>query len=99
VTISPAARVGLLGLVFAALGALGLLRVSRHRAVVQLGYELGDAMAELRRLEEEERRLELEEAVLTAPARIEKLAGELGMVRPPPAAIRVVGPPRLVRTP
>lgn len=88
---TPRAQVAAVLLGFAALGAVGLLHVARHRAVIQLGYELGQVMSELRKLEEEERRLALEEAVLTSPARIEPLALEFGMVRPSPAAIRVIG--------
>jgi cell division protein FtsL len=88
---SPRARVATLVLMFAVLCAAGLHQVSRQRALVRVGYDLGQAMSELRRLEEEERRLDLELNLLTAPARIERVAGELGMVRPSPSAIRVIG--------
>lgn len=72
------------------LTALGLRQVAHRREVVRLGYELSTATAELRRLDEEARRLRLEKSVLTNPARIEHLAVGLGMVRPAPEQIRVV---------
>ena len=74
----------------ALLTALGLHHVAHRRAVVGLGYELSTATAELRRLDEEARRLRLEQSVLTSPARIEHLAAGLGMVRPSTEQIRVV---------
>jgi cell division protein FtsL len=69
---------------------LGLRRVGHRREVVRLGYELSAATVELRRLDEEARRLRLEKSVLTSPARIEHLAQGLGMVRPAPEQIRIV---------
>ncbi len=70
--------------------AIGLRHVGHRREVVRLGYELSAATVELRRLDEEARRLRLEKSVLTSPARIERLAAGLGMVRPAPEQIRVV---------
>lgn len=97
---SPRARVAAVVLGFALVCAAGLYQVARHRAVVRVGYELSQAMEELRTLEEEERRLDLELDLLTAPARVERVATELGMVRPSPTAIRVVGAPTsLARVP
>jgi len=85
-------RLAIAGLV--ALAALvtifGLRQVAHRRAVVRLGYELSAATAELRRLDEQARRLRLEKSVLTNPGRIERLATGLGMVRPAPEQIRVV---------
>lgn len=69
---------------------LALRHVGQRRTVVRLGYELSTATAELRRLDQEERRLRLEKSVLTNPARIEHLATELGMVRPTPEQVRLV---------
>lgn len=79
--------------------ALGLRRVAHRREVVRLGYELSSITAELRRLDEEARRLRLEKSVLTGPARIERLATGMGMVRPAPEQIRVVwrAPAQLAR--
>lgn len=73
--------------------ALCVRHVSHRRAVVRVGYSLSAATAELRRVEEENRRLRLEKSVLTSPARIEKLAGDMGLTRPAPEQIRVVGRP------
>jgi len=70
--------------------ALGVGHVARRQSVIRLGYELSDAVTELRRLEEENRRLRLERSVLTNPARIERLAFAMGMARPVPGQIRVV---------
>jgi cell division protein FtsL len=69
---------------------LGLRHVGQRREVVRLGYELSTATVELRRLDEEARRLRLEKSVLTSPDRIEHLATELGLVQPVPDQIRVV---------
>lgn len=88
--LSPRLRVACCLVLFAAMLAPALAHVARQRQIVEVGYDLGKAMGDLRRLEEEGRRLNLELSVLTAPARIERLAGELGMVRPPPGSVRVV---------
>ena len=85
-------RMSIVGLVVlgALVTALGLRQVSHRREVVRLGYELSAVTAELRRLDEQARRLRLEKSVLTSPQRIEHLAAGLGMVRPAPEQIRVV---------
>jgi cell division protein FtsL len=67
-----------------------LRHVAQRRQLVGLGYELSAATAELRRLDEEARRLRLEKSVLTSPARIERMAAGLGMVRPALDQVRVV---------
>jgi len=85
-------------LVAAGLCAGGIFVVGQRREAVRVGYGLGKAMAELRTLEEEERRLDLELNLLTAPARIERVASELGMIRPSPTAIRVVRPRSVAST-
>ena len=72
------------------LTGLGLRHVADRRERVRLGYELSAAPAELRRVSEENRRLRLEKSVLTDPDRIERLAANLGMVRPTTDQIRVV---------
>jgi cell division protein FtsL len=83
---------GVLGLMILAglLTGLGIRQVSDRRERVRLGYELSAASAELRRVSEENRRLRLEKSVLTDPDRIERLAANLGMVRPTTDQIRVV---------
>jgi len=72
------------------LTGFGIRHVSERRERVRLGYELSAATAELRRVSEENRRLRLEKSVLTDPDRIERLAANLGMVRPSTDQIRVV---------
>jgi cell division protein FtsL len=79
-------------IVAALLTGLGVQHVSHRRQRVRLGYELSAASAELRRVSEENRRLRLEKSVLTDPDRIERLAANLGMVRPTTDQIRVVRP-------
>lgn len=73
-----------------ALIALGCVRVQQQHRIVKLGYELREAQGDLRRLEEEHRRLSLELSVLTNPQRLETLATGLGMVRPGPEQLRRV---------
>jgi cell division protein FtsL len=86
----PRQAIAALVVLAALITALGLRQVAHRREVVRLGYELSSATAELRRLDEQARRLRLEKSVLTSPARIERLAIGLGMVRPTPEQIRVV---------
>jgi cell division protein FtsL len=83
---------GVAGLLILAglLTGLGVRHVADRRERVRLGYELSAASAELRRVSEENRRLRLEKSVLTDPDRIERLAANLGMVRPTTDQIRVV---------
>jgi len=77
--------------------ALGVGHVARRQQVIRLSYQLTDAVTELRRLEEEDRRLRLERSVLTNPARIERLALAMGMTPPGSGQVRVVsvGPAEL----
>lgn len=72
--------------------ALGVGHVSSRQEVIDLGYALSEARAELRELEEEDRKLRLERSVLTNPERIRKLAESLGMQKPADGQVRVVRP-------
>jgi cell division protein FtsL len=69
---------------------LAIMRVRSRHDVVRLGYQLSKANEEVHVLREAERKLELERATLTNPARINTLAAAMGMVPAPAAAIRVV---------
>jgi cell division protein FtsL len=69
---------------------LAVARVRSRHQVVQLGYQLSRANEDVRQLREASRRLELERATLTNPARINTLAAAMGMVPAPADAIRVV---------
>lgn len=73
---------------------LAIGQVKRHHRLVKLSYELSEVTAELRQAAEDNRRLRLERSLLLAPERVERLAGELEMIRPAPEQIRRVGPPR-----
>lgn len=92
-------RVAILAMVlaagFAAFLAVG--EIKRHHRLVQLSYDLSEVRQELREAETENRRLRLERSLLLAPERIERLAGELGMVRPGPTQIRKVGAREVAR--
>lgn len=79
-------------LVAVAVLALGISHVARRHQVIRLGYQLSEQTVELRRLEEENRRLRLERSMLRHPDRIERYAQHLGMIRPDPRQIRVVAP-------
>jgi cell division protein FtsL len=70
--------------------ALALVRVHRRHQVIRIGYELSEQRAELRALQEKQKRLRLEQSVLTNPERIEKLAKSLGMIRPKPDQIEFI---------
>ena len=71
---------------------LGVGHVSQRQEVIRLGYDLSEARAELRELEEESRELRLERSVLTNPERIRRLAETLGMSQPAEGQVRVVRP-------
>ena len=77
---------------------LGTAHVNRRHVVVRKGYELTNARAKLRKLQEDNRRLRLEKSVLTAPARIERLARSLGMHQPAAGQVRIIRPAALPRT-
>jgi cell division protein FtsL len=85
-------RAAALFIVLAAFGliALGCTRVHQQHQIIKLGYELREAQRELQEKQEEHRRLSLEFAVLTNPARLEQLASSLGMVRPGPEQLREI---------
>lgn len=69
---------------------VGVVRVTRQQETQRLGFELSRRADHLRQLEETRRALELERATLTTPARIRRLATQLGMTTVPPEKIRVV---------
>jgi len=69
-----------------------VIRVSRRQEVLRLGFELSRRSEQLGRLQEAQRRLELERATLAAPDRIRRLATQLGMTPVSPDRIRILGP-------
>lgn len=93
-------RIAVIALVVisAAVALFGAHTVGRHHALVRVSYELSEIEGALRDAEEHNRRLRLERALLTAPARIEQLAAELGMVHPQPDQIRVLGWPQVAKS-
>jgi cell division protein FtsL len=86
------ARALRLGLLAAALAALGIFHVWTHTRVVAAGYDLARLEAENRRLVAERDRLRLEVSTLRAPGRLERYArARLGMAPPAPGAVVAVG--------
>jgi len=77
----------------AMLTGLGVARVTRQHEVLRLGYQLERQSAQVRRLTEMRRQLEVERATLTAPDRIRRLATQLGMTTVAPDRIRIVDVP------
>jgi cell division protein FtsL len=85
-------RAIIIGALFAAAVAGATGHVSTRLRVIREGYRMGQLMNERRALEEEHRKLVVEESLLKTPERIEKIARErLGMVKPDPGQIRVIG--------
>ena len=70
-----------------------MVRVSRHHEVRQLGYRLSKAQRRVTEQREIQRSLELERATLVAPARVRKLAEQLGMTPVPADRIRAMEAP------
>ena len=91
-TAAPPSRRTITVMVLIAMIAAGLaiMRVRSRHDVVRLGYQLSKTNEDLRQLRETERKLELERATLTNPARINTLAAAMGMAPAPATAIRVV---------
>lgn len=89
---APRARVAVAcALIVAAITtSIAVFHVSRRKEIIRIGYKLSEARHELRQLRELNRKLRLESSVLTNPARIERLAGALGMNRATGQQIRVV---------
>jgi cell division protein FtsL len=82
----------LLGL-FVILTAVGLGHVSLRYRMIRVGYSMAETLTERRALEEENRKLRVEQSLLRSPARVERIAREqLKMERPEPARIRVARP-------
>ncbi|MBZ0238890.1 MAG: cell division protein FtsL [Deltaproteobacteria bacterium] len=91
-TAAPPSRrtITVMVLVAAIITALAIMRVQSRHEIVRLGYQLSKVNEDVRQLREAERKLELERATLTNPARINTLAAAMGMAPAPAAAIRVV---------
>lgn len=80
-------------LMFVSVVGAGLAHVTLRLGVVRRCYEIGQLTRERQALEEQQRRLQLEEALLRNPARIALIAREqLHMKQPDPEQIKVVQP-------
>jgi cell division protein FtsL len=82
-----------IALVIAAVCVAGaaVIRVQRQHEVLDLGYKLSKKSEHVRKLRETRRQLELEQATLSSPDRIRRLATQLGMTTVAPDKIRVIG--------
>ena len=85
-------RPAVIALVLAAsaLTGAGVVQVAHRHEVLGLGYQLSREASHVRQLREVRRQLQLERATLTAPARIRRLATELGMTQIAPDRIHVI---------
>jgi cell division protein FtsL len=70
-----------------ALFVLVMVYVWQHFSAVELGYQVETQRAEVQKLEEANRQLRLTEAQLTEPARIDKIAKQLGLDAPQPGQV------------
>ncbi len=77
--------------VAALITAIAVIRVARRHEVLRLGYQLARTSERVHQLREERRQLELEQATLSSPERIRRLATRLGMTPVAPDRIRVIG--------
>jgi cell division protein FtsL len=74
-------------IVMSVLFALVMVYVYQHFSAVELGYSLETQRAAVQKLQEENRELRLTEAELTEPARIDKIAKQLGLDTPQPGQV------------
>jgi cell division protein FtsL len=87
---------------FIAVVTVASAQVSLRYRTIRAGYDIAERMEEVAALEQENRKLRLEQSFLRSPERIERLARDkLGLVRPDPERIRVVrvGGKALARNP
>lgn len=66
---------------------LSMTYVEQHYLSKHFGYQIELQRAEVQRLQEENRHLRLTEAQLTEPARIDRMARELGLEAPQPGQV------------
>lgn len=83
-----------------AFALVGVLHVSSRVLVVRSGYQLSELEGEHRSLQRENDRLKLELATLKNPARLERIARDLGMGQPAAGdVVSLVPAPRMGRVP
>ena len=74
--------------------AVALIHVALRYRVMRTGYAIAEKLQERRELDEENRKLRLEQSLLRNPERIERIARDkLGMVRADVAKIRTARVP------
>jgi len=73
--------------VMSVLFALVMVYVWQHFSAVELGYQVETQRTQVAQLQETNRQLRLNEAQLTEPARIDKIAKQLGLDAPQPGQV------------
>jgi cell division protein FtsL len=73
--------------VMTVLFALVMVYVWQHFSAVELGYQVETQRTQVAEMQEENRQLRLTEAELTEPARIDKIAKQLGLDEPQPGQV------------
>jgi cell division protein FtsL len=73
--------------VMSVLFVLVMVYVWQHFSAVELGYTVETQRTQVAQLQEENRQLRLSEAQLTEPARIDKIAKQLGLESPQPGQV------------
>jgi cell division protein FtsL len=73
--------------VMTVLFALVMVYVWQHFSAVELGYQVETQRTQVAERQEENRQLRLTEAELTEPARIDKIAKQLGLDEPQPGQV------------
>lgn len=73
--------------VMSVLFTLVMVYVYQHFSAVELGYSLETQRAAVQKLQEENRELRLTEAQLSEPARIDRIAKQLGLDTPQPGQV------------
>ena len=73
--------------VMSVLFVLVMVYVWQHFSAVELGYQVETQRTQVAQLQEQNRQLRLSEAQLTEPARIDKIAKQLGLASPQPGQV------------
>ena len=73
--------------VLTVLFALALVYVYQHFSAIEIGYQVEAQKIRVEQLREQNRQLRLNEAQLTEPGRIDKIARQLGLDQPQPGQV------------
>ena len=73
--------------VMAVLFVLVMVYVWQHFSAIEIGYTIEAQKAQVEKLREQNRQIRLNEAQLTEPERIDKMAKQLGLDQPAPGQV------------